>query len=86
MAVDEGEFPIFSERFVDDLRDGPIAPGGMSFDMVVSAIKSRGFRKEILHRAARILAERLADYIADSEGWHGERRREIIQNQRGNTA
>jgi hypothetical protein len=82
MATDSDEFPVFSERFVDDIRDpGPIpALTGMSFDTVVRALKKREFRREYLMAAAKKLAERLAEYIDDKEGWHGERRRELIKD------
>jgi hypothetical protein len=80
MATDSDEFPIFNERFVDDVRaPADIGVSFLSFDAVVSALKKREFRRELLLHAARKLAGRLADYIEDKEGWHGERRRELIK-------
>lgn len=35
-------------------------------------------RRDFLLHAAKSLAARLADYIEDKEGWHGEERRERI--------
>jgi hypothetical protein len=83
MATDTDEFPFFSERFIEDLR-APIefGVGVMSMDEVVSTLRKREFRRDLLLQAAKRLAERLADYIEDAEGWHGERRREIIKEQR----
>jgi hypothetical protein len=83
MATDTDEFPFFSERFVEDVR-APIDAGFsvLSFDEVVSVLKERKFRREMLLIAAKRLAERLADYIEDAEGWHGESRREAIKERR----
>lgn len=84
MAVGADEFPVFSERFVDEVR-APIDVGFsiLSFDQVVSTLKQREFRREILMDAARKLAARLSDYIEDKEGWHGESRREAIKKVAG---
>ena len=80
MATDSDEFPVFSERFVEDVR-APIDIGVslMSFDTVVTALKKREFRRDLLLHAAKQLAGRLSDYIEDKEGWHGEGRRERIK-------
>ena len=80
MAVGSDEFPVFSERFVEEVR-APIDVGFsvLSFDAVVSTLKKREFRRELLLAAAKKLAVRLADYIEDKEGWNGERRREAIK-------
>lgn len=87
MAVGTDEFPVFSERFVEDVRM-PIDVGFsvLSFDQVVSTLKQREFRREILIDAARKLAARLSDYIEDKEGWNGERRRDSIKASRTGTA
>lgn len=79
MAVDSDEFPIFNERFVEDIR-APVDVGFsvLDFNTVVSAIKKREFRRDFLLHAARKLAGRLSDYIEDKEGWHGEKRREAV--------
>lgn len=81
MATDTDEFPIFSERFVEDVRAPIEVPGFsvLSFDTVVSALKRREFRRDLLLHAAKKLAARLGDYIEDKEGWHGEGRREHIK-------
>ena len=81
MAVGSDEFPVFSERFVEDVR-APVDVGFsvLSFDSVVSTLKNREFRRELLLDAAKKLAGRLSDYIEDKEGWHGERRREAIKD------
>ncbi len=86
MATDGQEFPIFSERFVDEVR-APVDVGFAvhSLDTVVSALKKREFRRELLLSAARSLAGRLGDFIEDSEGWHGERRRDRIKEMKGKT-
>ena len=80
MATDSKEFPVFSERFVETIR-APIDLGAslMPFDTVVSAMKERQFRRDYLLEAAKKLAARLADYIEDREGWHGESRRDRIK-------
>lgn len=81
MAVGADEFPVFSDRFVDEVT-APAAVGFsmLSFDTVVTVLKERKFRREILMDAARKLAARLSDYIEDKEGWHGERRRDAIKS------
>lgn len=81
MATDSDEFPVFGERFVEDIRDpGPVPDlTGISFDTVVSTLRKREFRRELLLTAAKKLAARLADYIEDKEGWHGESRRDRIK-------
>lgn len=83
MATDTDEFPFFSERLIEDLR-APIDAGFgvMSMDEVVSTLRKREFRRDLLLEAAKKLASRLADYIEDAEGWHGEKRREAIKEQR----
>lgn len=72
MAVDSDEFPIFSERFVDEMR-APVDAGFslVSFDTAVSALKERKFRRDLLLHAAKRLE--------DKEGWHGEKRRETTK-------
>ena len=82
MAVDSEEFPIFSERFVDEMKAGLAFSGPTALDQAVKVLKKREFRRDRLRDAARKLAERMADYIEDSEGWHGDRRRELIKDQR----
>lgn len=79
MAVGSDEFPAFSERFVEDMKAGLAFVGPGAFDEAVTVMKKREFRRDILARAADILAVRLADYIEDKEGWHGERRRDTIK-------
>lgn len=83
MATESDEFPIFSERFVDEIR-APVEVGFAvhSFDTVVRTLKKREFRRDLLLSASRTLAGRLGDYIEDSEGWHGERRRDRIKELR----
>ena len=83
-AIGSDEFPIFSERFVGDMKLGFVVPshGETPFTETVKVLKERQFRKEYLMEAARMLARSLADYIEDSEGWHGERRQELIKEQR----
>lgn len=84
MAVGADEFPVFSERFVEEIR-APMEIGFSlaSFDTVVSTLKKREFRREILMKASQKLAARLSDYIEDKEGWHGEHRRETIKEIEG---
>lgn len=79
MCVSSDDFPVFSERFVDDIRDPGPVPIYSSFDDVVRTFKKREFRRELLLQAAKKLAARLSDYIEDKEGWHGEGRRERIK-------
>jgi len=80
MAVSADEFPVFSDRFVDEVTaPAELGFSVLSFDTVVKVMKQREFRREILMDAARKLAARLSDYIEDKEGWHGERRRETIK-------
>jgi len=78
MAVDIGEFPVFSEMFVDELRVGLFLARGNPIEETAKVLKEREFRRDILMKAAKVLAHRLGDYIEDAEGWHGERRRKKI--------
>jgi len=84
MVVEMDEFPVFSERFVEEVTSefAPIALGPQPFDAMVKVLKTRQFRKDMLKQAARVLGDRLSDYIEDREGWHGERRRDTIKEQR----
>ena len=84
MVVEMDEFPVFSERFVEDVTSefAPLALGPEPFNAMVKILKTRQFRKDMLERAAQVLARRLSDYIEDREGWHGERRRDTIKEQR----
>lgn len=77
-AITDSNFSVFSDRVVDDFRmHEPSAVG--SFEEAVCFLKKRQFRRDILNNAARFLANHLGDHIEDSEGWHGEERREIIK-------
>lgn len=79
-AVDDDEFPVFSERFVEDLRaPADLAAFKPDWHTTVKALKQKSFRRDLLEAAARKLAARLADHMEDAEGWHGEERREAIK-------
>jgi len=82
MATDSDEFPVFSERFIDEMKAGVAFVGSSAMDQAVTVMKKREFRREFLKEAALKLAGRLADYIEDSEGWHGEQRRGTIKRNR----
>jgi hypothetical protein len=81
MATDSDEFPVFSERFVDEMKAGLAFVGSrnMRMDETVNVLRKREFRREFLLHAAKKLAARLADYIEDKEGWHGDDRRDRIK-------
>ena len=79
-CVGSNDFPIYSEQFVEDVRNpSPFNTSLVDFDGLVPIMKKREFRKMILKKAAIRLAGELGDYVEDKEGWNGEDRRDTIK-------
>lgn len=57
---------------------GPIPVA--SFEQAVEILKRRELTLSAIKDAAAQLGHRLADYLADEGGWHGEKRREDAIN------
>ena len=82
MAVDLNRETIFSGMTLRTRETMEIAGSlgvptpGLSFDGVIEMMRKREFRKDLLTQEARRLGQRMAEYMEDSEGWHGTRRAE----------
>lgn len=50
-----------------------------TFEEMVTILKRKTFRRDILKDTALRLAGQIANYLEDREGWHGEDRRESAE-------
>lgn len=75
MALD---LPVetFGERLAGEMALGIAFAGPDAFDKTASVLKEKKFRRDLLIAASNQIARQLADYLEDSEGWHGEDRQE----------
>jgi hypothetical protein len=69
------EVESFGERLAGEMSLGI---SGLNFDQTAEVILERRMRTDKLEMAARLLGKRLAEYLEDREGWHGERRQDTI--------
>jgi hypothetical protein len=77
------ELEAMSERMVSDMKLSASMPDGISlvsFDDTVKMLKKRQYNREKLIREFTIIGERMADYLEDKLGWHGEERQEAIKS------
>ena len=66
--------------FMGDRIGGEVALGVLgNFDQVVEVLKEKKLRRDMLPSFARQMGDALADHLEDREGWHGEGRRERIE-------
>ncbi len=76
--IADPSMPRYDDRLVDAFRDAP-AGFGPGFDEACRVMHERQGRKDVIRAAAQQLAAQLIDYLEDSEGWNGERRRDRIR-------
>ncbi len=75
------EAAYIGDRAVEEARMGlgPVSPGDTPFGGMVKMMKAREFRRDLLVATAKAAAHRLADFLADREGWHGIKRQEATE-------
>jgi len=72
---------FIGSRAVEEARMGwtPTSPGDTPLVGMVKMMKAREFRRDLLQDVAKQAAARLADFLADREGWHGLDRQEATE-------
>lgn len=78
-AISE-EVNAYEGRRMQQINKPPPAPlSGLTFNDIVDVIKLKKFRRDLFDGSCRRMGERLANYMEDREGWHGDGRRETIE-------
>ena len=77
----DGRAAFIGTRQVDALKAGLLwaGPNITPFDAAVEMISVRELRKELLISTATNCGALLAEHLEDREGWHGIRRRDLIE-------
>lgn len=84
MAIGCDDALRISSRVLDGIRLGrELGVGLVSRDDVITTIRTKVVRRDILKREAQRLAGLLADRMEDAEGWHGEDRAEAAREELG---
>ncbi len=79
VCLNASDFIIFGDRQVEDIK-APIPGIGPDFEEMVEVLRMKEFRRGTLKQVATQLGGKLADYMEDSEGWHGTDRQERVRN------
>ena len=67
------------QTFAEDFR-AEVELGSMPIDGAVEIMSVKKFRRSLLVSEARRAGALLADHLEDREGWHGEERRERVED------
>lgn len=73
---------MFGDRLADDMHAGLAFVGPQAFEQTVRVLHERKFRRDLLAAESERLGQRLADYLEDSEGWHGQDRQDRIKGRK----
>ncbi len=79
VCLSANDFIIFGDRQVDDIKT-PTPGIGPTFEEMVEILRVKEYRRGMLKVIASQLGGKLADYMEDSEGWHGIDRQEHIKS------
>lgn len=84
MAIDVDRALRISSRAIDEMKMGAdLGVSLVSFDDVVTLIRTKEMRRELFKDAAVQLAGQMADRMEDAEGWHDPDRIDPARKQLG---